>query len=144
MGDISSDNNLLTKTTSTPQAPHLLPEEEGDKIVGGDPVVWATFNNNLQLVQSMLDQNSILIQQVNENHKSNIHENMTTQHVNENQKSEIHENMMKNVSLIQEINRNINKVASLYSDMTANFSDAIHQKSTTDEVEVNSSDEHKK
>ncbi|CAA0811103.1 Protein EARLY FLOWERING 4 [Striga hermonthica] len=76
---------------------------------GGDPAVWAAFTENFRQVQSVLDRNRVLIQQVNENHQSKIHENM-----------------VKNVALIQEINGNITKVVSLYSHLSENFSTAVH------------------
>lgn len=75
-----------------------------------DPEVWEIFNSSFSQVQSVLDRNRVLIQQVNENHQSKIPDNM-----------------VKNVGLIQEINQNITKVASLYSDLSTNFSAACHQ-----------------
>ncbi|KAJ6690168.1 hypothetical protein OIU85_006448 [Salix viminalis] len=76
-----------------------------------DDEVWATFNNSFRQVQSVLDRNRVLIQQVNENHQSRIPDNM-----------------VKNVSLIQELNVNISKVVGLYSDLNSNFSTAYHQR----------------
>ncbi|CAL0304749.1 unnamed protein product [Lupinus luteus] len=81
----------------------------------GDPEVWANFNNSFKQVQSVLDRNRHLIQQVNENHQSRMHDNM-----------------VKNVSLIQELNGNINKVASIYSDLNSNFTDACQQRNRRD------------
>lgn len=75
--------------------------EEGE----GDLEVWKTFNRSFNQVQSVLDRNRALIQQVNENHQSRIPDNM-----------------VKNVALIREINGNISKVVSLYSDFSSNFS----------------------
>lgn len=77
----------------------------------GDGELWRAFSNNFRQVQTVLDRNRLLIQQVNENHQSKIHENM-----------------VKNVALIQEINENISKVVSLYSDLSANFSSMVHAK----------------
>ncbi|KAF7816481.1 protein EARLY FLOWERING 4 [Senna tora] len=77
---------------------------------GGNPEAWATFNNNFRQVQSVLDRNRHLIQQVNENHQSRIPDNM-----------------VKNVSLIQELNGNISKVVHLYSDLNSNFTSMCHQ-----------------
>ncbi|KAK8671922.1 hypothetical protein V6N13_038503 [Hibiscus sabdariffa] len=76
----------------------------------GNPEAWATLDKNFKQVQSVLDRNRALIQQVNENHQSKIPDNM-----------------VKNVALIQELNGNISKVVSLYSDMSSNFSSAFHQ-----------------
>ncbi|RVW42290.1 Protein early flowering 4 [Vitis vinifera] len=64
----------------------------------------------VEQVQSVLDRNRVLIQQVNENHQSKIPDNL-----------------VKNVALIQEINGNISKVVSLYSDLSTNFSGVFHQ-----------------
>ncbi|CAI9295891.1 unnamed protein product [Lactuca saligna] len=74
-------------------------------------VVWSNFTDSFREVQSVLDRNRALIQQVNENHRSKIHENM-----------------VKNVALIQEINNNVSKIVSLYSDLSINFSSAFHQR----------------
>ncbi|XP_028803771.1 protein EARLY FLOWERING 4 isoform X2 [Neltuma alba] len=77
----------------------------------GDPKAWAAFNKSFRQVQSVLDRNRLLIQQVNENHQSRIPDNM-----------------VKNVSLIQELNGNISKVVSLYSDLNSNFSTMYQQR----------------
>ncbi|CAK7325858.1 unnamed protein product [Dovyalis caffra] len=76
-----------------------------------DAEVWATFNNSFRQVQSVLDRNRVLIQQVNDNHQSRIPDNM-----------------VKNVALIQELNGNISKVVGLYSDLNSNFSFAYQQR----------------
>ncbi|GFP97641.1 protein early flowering 4, partial [Phtheirospermum japonicum] len=122
------------QSTATLQTPQPFPEGEGDEIDGepnipdgGDPAVWAAFSNNFRRVQSVLDRNRALIQQVNENHQSKIHENM-----------------VKNVSLIQEINGNITKVVSLYSDLTADFSGAVHKQRAAGEARNDSSEEQNK
>ncbi|XP_022764478.1 protein EARLY FLOWERING 4-like [Durio zibethinus] len=83
--------------------------------VEGDPEVWATFDKSFKQVQSVLDRNRVLIQQVNENHQSKIPDNM-----------------VKNVALIQELNGNISKVVSLYSDLSSNFSTMFHHKNGDD------------
>ncbi|KAK9282891.1 hypothetical protein L1049_011116 [Liquidambar formosana] len=91
--------------------------KEGDRGKGedseaevGDREVWKTFSKSFRQVQSVLDRNRVLIQQVNENHQSKIPDNL-----------------VKNVALIQEINGNISKVVSLYSDLSSNFSTMFHQ-----------------
>ncbi|TYG51971.1 hypothetical protein ES288_D10G304200v1 [Gossypium darwinii] len=76
----------------------------------GNSEVWATIDKSFKQVQSVLDRNRMLIQQVNENHQSKIQDNM-----------------VKNVALIQELNANISKVVSLYSDLSSNFSTAFQQ-----------------
>ncbi|GLT89182.1 hypothetical protein SLE2022_071770 [Rubroshorea leprosula] len=78
----------------------------------GDSEVWANFDKNFRQVQSVLDRNRALIKQVDENHQSRIPDNM-----------------VKNVALIQELNGNISKVVSMYSDLSSNFSTAFHQRS---------------
>ncbi|KAK4774525.1 hypothetical protein SAY86_009460 [Trapa natans] len=75
-----------------------------------DPKVWEIFSSSYSRAQTVLDRNRALIQQVNENHQSKIPDNM-----------------VKNVALINEINQNISKVASLYSEFSTNFIVACHQ-----------------
>ncbi|KAL8129955.1 hypothetical protein V2J09_019110 [Rumex salicifolius] len=88
-----------------------LKGREGEKVDEDcDLEVWKTLSNSFNQVQSLLDQNNLLIQQVNEN-----------------QQSKIPDNIAKNVALIREINANISKVVSLYSDLSADFSSMIHQ-----------------
>ena len=82
----------------------------GGDMEGGSAEVWESFNDNFRKVQSVLDRNRVLIQQVNDNHQSKIPDNL-----------------VKNVALIQEINGNISKVVSLYSDLSTNFSGVFHQ-----------------
>ncbi|XP_031109247.1 uncharacterized protein LOC116013565 [Ipomoea triloba] len=91
-------------------------DQNDDCFEGGDSEVWNAFTSNFQSVQSVLDRNRLLIQQVNSNHQSRVHENL-----------------VENVNLIQEINGNISKVVALYSDLSTNFSSAFNQqrKATT-------------
>ncbi|MCD7452483.1 Protein EARLY FLOWERING 4 [Datura stramonium] len=77
----------------------------------GDSEMWNNFSNNYRQVQSVLDRNRLLIQQVNENHQSRTHDSM-----------------VQNVSLIQELNGNISKVASIYSDFNNEFTAMVHQR----------------
>ncbi|KAI3734965.1 hypothetical protein L6452_14447 [Arctium lappa] len=88
----------------------LSDEEHNSK---GSEVVWSNFTDSFREVQSVLDRNRVLIHQVNENHRSKIHENMVT-----------------NVALIQEINNNVSKIVSLYSDLSTNFSSVFHQRNS--------------
>ncbi|MCD9643882.1 hypothetical protein HAX54_031766 [Datura stramonium] len=76
-----------------------------------DTVAWETITKCLREVQSVLDQNRTLIQQVNENHQSKLPDNL-----------------VKNVALIREINSNISKVSRLYSDLSADFCNIFHQR----------------
>lgn len=96
-----------TTTTTTGES-----DCEMDEAGEGDPEAWATFNKSFRQVQSVLDRNRMLIQEVNEN-----------------QQSRMPDNMVKNVSLIQELNGNINKVVSIYSDLNSNFTNACQQRS---------------
>ncbi|KAK4718132.1 hypothetical protein R3W88_016470 [Solanum pinnatisectum] len=77
----------------------------------GDSEMWNNFSNNFRQVQSVLDRNRLLIQQVNENHQSRTHDSM-----------------VQNVSLIQELNGNISQVSSIYSDINTDFTNMIHQR----------------
>lgn len=76
-----------------------------------DEEAWETLGRGFRLAQSVLDQNRALIQQVNDNHRSRASENLA-----------------KNVGLIREINGNISKVLSIYSDLSVNFSSIVHQR----------------
>ncbi|KAG9454004.1 hypothetical protein H6P81_006908 [Aristolochia fimbriata] len=85
-------------------------EEEDDE----KNEVWESFSKSFSEVQTVLDQNRVLIQQVNENHQSKIPDNMT-----------------KNVALIREINGNIGKVASLYSNLSSSFTHVVQELNVT-------------
>ncbi|CAL1402302.1 unnamed protein product [Linum trigynum] len=69
-----------------------------------DKEAWDALSKSFRQAQCVLDQNRGLIEQVNANNQSKIPENLT-----------------KNVSLICEINGNISKVMSIYSDLSVNF-----------------------
>ncbi|KAL3523978.1 hypothetical protein ACH5RR_016812 [Cinchona calisaya] len=101
------------RTTANHLTHSMEAEGENNAAAYGDgsSEMWTTFTDSFQQVQSVLDRNRVLIQQVNENHQSKIHENL-----------------VKNVSLIQEINGNISKVVTLYSDLSGNFSSMCHQR----------------
>lgn len=105
------DSSLSTADSSMDPGNKTLPTTAGEEC--GDARMWETFDRNFRQVQSVLDQNRALIQQVNENHQSRVADNM-----------------VKNVALIQEINGNISKVVSLYSDLSSNFSSLFHQRSS--------------
>ncbi|WCJ19862.1 hypothetical protein M5689_002136 [Euphorbia peplus] len=100
--------NTTSKSTANKRR-HKHHHHDGDN-EDEDPEVWATFNTTFRQVQSVLDRNRNLIQQVNENHQSRVPDNM-----------------VKNVALIQELNGNISKVSSLYSDLSSNFSGNYQQ-----------------
>ncbi|KAJ4822901.1 hypothetical protein Tsubulata_035441 [Turnera subulata] len=92
-------------------APSKMKKSEEQGGGGGEAKVWAAFNDRFEQVQTVLDRNRVLINQVNQNHQSRLHDNM-----------------VNNVALIQEINGNISKVVSLYSDLNTNFSSMFHQR----------------
>ncbi|KAL8161076.1 hypothetical protein V2J09_012565 [Rumex salicifolius] len=79
--------------------------------VEGDPEVWNEFTRSFTRVQSVLDRNRVLIQQVNDNHQSRMPENMA-----------------RNVPLIRELNGNISKVVSMYSDLGTNFTSTVQER----------------
>ncbi|KAK9071199.1 hypothetical protein SSX86_009768 [Deinandra increscens subsp. villosa] len=73
-----------------------------------DGKVMQTFQKSFVQVQSILDQNRLLINEINQNHESKIPDNLS-----------------RNVGLIRELNNNIKKVVDLYSDLSSNFSRSI-------------------
>ncbi|XP_021909895.1 protein EARLY FLOWERING 4-like [Carica papaya] len=93
-------------------------EEEEEEY---DTEVWGLLSKSFKQVQAVLDQNRELIQMVNENHRSLISENLA-----------------KNPALIREINGNISKVLSLYSDLSVNFSSIVRQRRIKDETAAQS------
>ncbi|KAL9418589.1 hypothetical protein AB3S75_036528 [Citrus x aurantiifolia] len=133
-GESSMDNTSNTAITTNPTVKHKLKQarrnppitlnnkrknsglEDEEPEEECDPEAWQSFNTSFGQVQSVLDRNRVLIQQVNENHQSKIPDNM-----------------VKNVGLIQELNGNISKVVSLYSDLSTNFSRAFHQRNKDDD-----------
>lgn len=86
-------------------------ERHGEEEQQCDLEVWETLSKSFRQVQSVLDQNRALIQQANDNHQSRIHDKL-----------------VKNVDLIRQINGNISKVLSIYSDLSVNFSNIVHQR----------------
>ncbi|KAI3711527.1 hypothetical protein L1987_70065 [Smallanthus sonchifolius] len=73
-----------------------------------DGKVLQTFQRSFVQVQSILDQNRLLINEINQNHESKIPDNLS-----------------RNVGLIRELNNNMKKVANLYTDLSSNFSKSI-------------------
>ncbi|XP_049372677.1 protein EARLY FLOWERING 4 [Solanum verrucosum] len=101
----------LAKPQSLTTNDRRRPHDNGDlSIEEGNSEMWNNFSNRFRQVQSVLDRNRSLIQQVNENHQSRTNDNM-----------------VQNVNLIQELNGNISKVVSLYSDISTNFSTMFGQ-----------------
>ncbi|KAL6131602.1 hypothetical protein ACLB2K_069976 [Fragaria x ananassa] len=107
------DSSSMDDQPSTKRTVSLDPEPEPGP--GGE--AWVdNFNRSFRQVQAVLDRNRALIQQVNDNHQSRIPANM-----------------VKNVALIQEINGNISKVVSLYSDLSSDFSSVFRIKDGDDD-----------
>ncbi|GJU38209.1 early flowering 4-like protein [Tanacetum coccineum] len=102
--DSSSSSSAMDETTINNNRHTSDEEQESNEI-------WSSFSDSFREVQAVLDRNRVLIQQVNENHRSKLHENM-----------------VRNVALIQEINQNVSKIVALYSDLNVNFSTVFHQR----------------
>ena len=59
---------------------------------------------------------------------SQVHNSDLIKQVNANHQSKIPDNLVKNVSLIREINGNITKVMSIYSDLSFNVSNIVEER----------------
>ena len=85
---------------------------EGDSFSGmanggggqADGKLIQTFHKSFVQVQSLLDQNRLLISEINQNHESRAPGNLT-----------------RNVGLIRELNNNIRRVVGLYADLSSLF-----------------------
>ncbi|PKA52377.1 Protein ELF4-LIKE 4 [Apostasia shenzhenica] len=80
-----------------------------------DNKVLQNFHNNFVQVQSILDQNRLLINEINQNHESKIPDNLS-----------------RNVSLIRELNNNIRRVVDLYADLSTSFARSMEASSDGD------------
>lgn len=80
-----------------------------------DSKVLQTFQNSFVQVQSILDQNRLLINEINQNHESKIPDNLN-----------------RNVDLIRELNNNIRRVVDLYADLSSSFSKSMESSSEGD------------
>ncbi|RCV39157.1 hypothetical protein SEVIR_8G210000v4 [Setaria viridis] len=78
----------------------------GGGAAGGpvDGKLIQTFHKSFVQVQSLLEQNRLLISEINQNHESRAPRNLT-----------------RNVGLIRELNNNIRRVVGLYADISASF-----------------------
>ncbi|KAF9675475.1 hypothetical protein SADUNF_Sadunf09G0036100 [Salix dunnii] len=110
--------NNNTVTTSPKQNKRRIKNDIGEakKEEECDAEAWDTLSKSFKQVQSVLDHNSDLIKQVNANHQSKIPDNL-----------------VKNVSLIREINGNISKVMSIYSDLSFNVSNIVVERRREDD-----------
>lgn len=112
----TSTDSTTTATATVATADRPAPESGGGEDAGPegegcDVEVWEMLSASFRQVQSALDRNRALISQVNENHHSKVPDNLA-----------------KNVGLIREINGNISKVLSIYSDLSVNFSGVVYQR----------------
>ncbi|KAG6529278.1 protein ELF4-LIKE 3-like [Zingiber officinale] len=73
-----------------------------------DGKVMQTFQKNFVQVQSILDHNRVLINEINQNHESKVPDNLS-----------------RNVGLIRELNDNIRRVVDLYADLSVSFSKSM-------------------
>ncbi|XP_008787846.1 protein ELF4-LIKE 3-like [Phoenix dactylifera] len=74
-----------------------------------------TFQKSFVQVQSILDHNRLLINEINQNHESKIPDNLT-----------------RNVGLIRELNNNIRRVVDLYADLSFSFTKSMEASSEGD------------
>ncbi|XP_020591564.1 protein ELF4-LIKE 3-like [Phalaenopsis equestris] len=81
--------------------------EAGDATKMENRVVQA-FQKSFVQVQSLLDQNRIIINEINQNHESKIPDNLN-----------------RNVGLIKELNSNIRQVVDLYAELTSSFTKSM-------------------
>ncbi|KAG8090515.1 hypothetical protein GUJ93_ZPchr0011g28231 [Zizania palustris] len=94
---------------------------EGDSFSGManggqvDNKLIQTFHKSFVQVQSILDQNRMLINEINQNHESRVPDNLT-----------------RNVGLIRELNNNIRRVVGLYADLSASFARTVDASSEGD------------
>ncbi|KAI4376505.1 hypothetical protein MLD38_014258 [Melastoma candidum] len=82
---------------------------EGDAFGSGtarvDTKVLQSFQRSFVQVQSIFDQNRLLINEISQNQESCVPDGLT-----------------RNVVLIRELNNNIRRVVDLYADLSTNFS----------------------
>ncbi|XP_021743882.1 protein ELF4-LIKE 4-like, partial [Chenopodium quinoa] len=88
-----------------------------------DSKVLQTFQKSFVQVQSILDQNRLLINEINQNHESRIPDNLS-----------------RNVGLIRELNNNIRRVVDLYSDLSHSLTRSMEASSEGDSSGVLKSD----
>jgi hypothetical protein len=79
-----------------------------------DEKLVQTFHKSFVQAQSILDQNRLLINEINQNHESRAPRNLT-----------------RNVGLIRELNCNARRVVGLYADLSASFARTVDASSRT-------------
>ncbi|KAG6472448.1 hypothetical protein ZIOFF_069912 [Zingiber officinale] len=77
-----------------------------------DSKVFQSFQKSFLQVQSILDQNRLLINEINQNHESKIPDSLS-----------------RNVGLIRELNNNIRRVVDLYADLSLSFTKSVEASS---------------
>ncbi|XP_020256800.1 protein ELF4-LIKE 4-like [Asparagus officinalis] len=80
-----------------------------------DTKILQSFHKNFVQVQSILDKNRLLINEINQNHDSKVPDNLS-----------------RNVGLIRELNNNIRRVVDLYGDLSTSFSKSMEASSDGD------------
>ncbi|KAJ0981177.1 hypothetical protein J5N97_009432 [Dioscorea zingiberensis] len=88
-----------------------------------DNKVLQSFQNSFVQVQSILDQNRVLINEINQNHESRIPDKLS-----------------RNVGLIRELNNNIRTVVNLYADLSTSFTKTMDASSEGDSGSTRRSD----
>ncbi|CAO2841985.1 unnamed protein product [Amaranthus hypochondriacus] len=88
--------------------------------LGNDPhidnkVLQTFLQKSFGQVQSILDQNRLLINQINQNHESRLPDNIS-----------------RNVGLIRELNNNIKRIVELYADLSKSVTKSIEASSEGD------------
>ncbi|KAL7133241.1 hypothetical protein ABFS83_12G127500 [Erythranthe nasuta] len=102
---------------------------EGDAFSGSslNGKIVQTFQKSFVQVQTILDQNRLLIQEINQNHESKIPDNLS-----------------RNVGLIKELNSNIKRVVDIYADLSNCFAKSMDASSEGDSNGALKSDRHKR
>ncbi|RDX94756.1 Protein ELF4-LIKE 3, partial [Mucuna pruriens] len=80
-----------------------------------DAKIMQTFQKSFVQVQTIFDQNRLLINEINQNHESKVPDNLT-----------------RNVGLIRELNNNIRRVYDLYADLSGSFTKSMEVTSEGD------------
>lgn len=86
-----------------------------------DGKVAQAFQKSFVQVQSILDRNRLLINEINKNHESKLPDNLN-----------------RNVGLIRELNSNIRQVVELYADLSAAFARSVQASSSSPSAEADS------
>jgi Early Flowering 4 domain len=74
----------------------------------GENKVMQAFQKSFVQVQSILEQNRLLINEINQNHESKLPDNLG-----------------RNVGLIRELNNNIRRVVDLYAELSTSFARSV-------------------